>query len=498
MACRHCFLLFLLTALPPAGAATTPASISFGRFGAIPVVHPQGEPSQVVLLLSGGDRLEARESDMAVALARQGALVFEIDTPHYFAAANHGKGCLHPAADFEALSQFGQQTLGLATFEIPLLVGNGTGAELAYAALAQAPPGTFAGAVSAGFCPLLDTPRQLCHGNGLKEDRSWKKPGQHLLPGSKIEDPWIVLASPADARCSLEPLAGFVRQVPHAQVIPLSAASPKAPAEEAWKGQLHQAVAIFAERSQRAAASAANQDNGLKGLPLTEVPAKGPETNTLAVILTGSGGWAGLDQEMGKSFAQHGVPVVGISSLAYFWKPRTPDGTGQDLAHVLDHYLAAWHKEKAIVVGYSQGADVVPFMVDRLPETLRSRVALVALIGPDASAQFRVHPDGWMSGRHPDPEMPVVPEIARLKGLRILCVLGDKETDSVCPQLDHTLAQKLELPGGHGFNGDAPILTDRFMAGAGLPTHSPGAAKAPTTAAAARGSSGRPRGERWR
>jgi type IV secretory pathway VirJ component len=226
-------LLFLLPSGLLAADAAPPSTISFGRFGAVPVVHPQGEPSQVVLLLSGAEGLGARESDMAAALARQGALVFEIDTPRYLAAANHGKGCLHPAADFETLSQFGQQTLGLAAYKSPLLVGNGTGAELAYSTLAQAPPGTFAGAVSAGFCPLLDTPRQLCHGNGLKEDRSWKKPGQHLLPGPKVEDPWIVLASPADAQCSLEPLAGFVRKVPHAQVIPLPPASPETPAEDA-------------------------------------------------------------------------------------------------------------------------------------------------------------------------------------------------------------------------------------------------------------------------
>jgi type IV secretory pathway VirJ component len=461
------FLSLLFTVLP-AGADPAPASIQYGRFGAIPVVHPQGEPSQVVLLFSDKDGLGSRASDMAAALSRQGALVFEIDTPHYLAAATHGKRCLYPAADFEALSQFGQQKLGLAAYHTPILVGDGAGAALAYGALAQSPPGTFAGAVSAGFCPVLDSPGELCHAHNLKEDRTWKQGGRRLLPAPRLEDPWIVLASPSDAQCVLGSTAGFIGKVPQARTIPFD---PKAPATDAWQSQLQQALAVFAERSRQEAANATSRGDSLKDLPLTEVPATGPETNTLAVILSGSGGWVGLDRGMGKNLAQRGVPVVGISSPAYFWQARTPDGTGQDLARILDHYLAAWHKEKAIVVGYSQGADVVPFMVARLPEPLRSRVSLVALIGPDAGAQLHLHPDGWMTERNPDPELPVVPEIARLKGLRVLCVFGEKETDTVCPQLDAALAQKFKLPGGHGFSGDAPVLADRFVSAAGLPAH---------------------------
>jgi type IV secretory pathway VirJ component len=317
--------------------------------------------------------------------------------------------------------------------------------------------------MSAGFCPLLATPKQLCRGNGLREDHDWKQAGQRLLPGPRIDDPWIVLSSPTDSQCSLGSSDAFLKKV-HAQVVPPPAA-----------GQLQQAMAVFAERSRQAAASAAKDDSPLKDLPLTEVPARGKETNTLAVILSGSGGWVGLDPQMGKNFAQRGVPVVGISSLAYFWKARTPDSTSQDLARILDHYLAAWHKERAIVVGYSQGADIVPFMVSRLPAPLRSRVSLVALIGPDDAAEFRLHPDGWMSGTGPEPNPPVAPEVARLKGLKVICVYGNKEAGSICPQLDRNRVERFELTGGHSFGGDAPAMTDRFMTGAGLPAHGPGA-----------------------
>ncbi|HEX4960053.1 MAG TPA: AcvB/VirJ family lysyl-phosphatidylglycerol hydrolase [Thermoanaerobaculia bacterium] len=471
------FFLFLLLAAVPASPAEAPVpeSIQFGRFGSVPVVHPQGEPKQVVLLLSGKDGLGAKEAEMASFLAHDGALVFEVDSPRYLQAAVRGQGrCIFPAADFEALSQFGQMKLGVASYKAPILVGIGTGSGLAYTAIAQAPPNTFLGAVSAGFCEVVESTRPLCPGNGLKRDHNWKQGGQHLLPRPDIEDPWIILRSPTDAQCIAGPFDGFNKSIPLSKVIPLPA---KTPAADAWKGQLQQAMASLAERSRQAAANAPNRNNELRDLPLAEVAADPPEKNALAVVVSGSGGWTSIDRKVGNQLAARGVPAIGISAATYFWKPRNPDGTGQDLTRILNHYLAAWHKEKVIVVGYSQGADVVPFMVNRLPPPLRAKVALVALIGPDPKAQFHLHPDGWMSGRDPDPDLPVAPEIARLKGLPVLCVLAEKELDSLCPSLDPKAVERFQVPGSHDFQGQAPAMAEKFVARAGLAPHGSAAGK---------------------
>ncbi|MFY9826395.1 MAG: AcvB/VirJ family lysyl-phosphatidylglycerol hydrolase [Thermoanaerobaculia bacterium] len=455
---------FFILASLPAGAAEAPGSLQFGRFGTLPVVHPKGEPTQVVLLLSGDKGVGEMEAKMAAVLADAGAVVFEIDSARYLQALGQIH-CIFPGADFEGVSQFGQQKLGLATFRPPILVGTGTGAQLAYAALAQAPPGTFAGAVSAGFCAVLDSQRPLCQGNGLVRDHSWKLEGQHLLPDTDIEDPWIVLRSPADARCAAGPFGNFAKNIPNSKVIPLPA---KEPAAAAWKSQLQAAMASFAERSRQAAATAPNRNNELQDLPLAEVAADPPETNALGVVLSGSGGWTSVDRRIGNQLAARGVPTIGISASNYFWKQRTPDSTGEDLTRILKHYLAAWHKEKVVLVGYSQGADIIPFMVNRLPADLRARVVMVGLIGPDPNAQFRLHPDAWMSGRAPEPEFLVAPEIAKLKGLKVVCVLAEKELDSLCPKLDPKVVSQFKVPGGHDFNGQAPALAEHFVAQGGL------------------------------
>jgi type IV secretory pathway VirJ component len=453
--------LFLLLLLLPTVASSAPDAFRFGRFGEVPVVRPTGEASQVALLFSGENGIGARESALAEALAAAGALVFEVDTSRYFTAGN-GRS-LYPAADFETLSQIGQKELGLPVYRRPVLVGTGAGAALAYAALAEAPPNTFAGAVSAGFCPVLPLSHPLRRGRGLEHDKKWQAPGIRLLPDAAIENPWLILEAPAQ-ECAAGPAADFAKSVPAARMIPVP---PGASAEEAPHQQLAQALAIFAEESHREEGTQAARGE-LRDLPLTEVPARSAEKDALAVIVSGSGGYVGLDRKMGNNLAERGVPVVGLSSLAYFWKPRDPDGSARDLARILDHYLTAWHKSRAIVIGYSQGADVVPFMVDRLPPELRSRVSVVTLIGPDGGARFDLHPDGWISNRPERADLPEAPEIPKLKGIRVLCVYGVKERKSLCRQLDPGLAAHLEVPGGHGFEGDAPVIADRALAEAGV------------------------------
>ena len=98
----------------------------------------------------------------------------------------------------------------------------------------------------------------------------------------------------------------------------------------------------------------------LADLPLVEVPATGTG-DTFAVLLSGDGGWAGLDQDVAAALSTQGIPVVGLDSLRYFWTPRTPDGLAADTDRMIRYYLAHFVKQRVLLIGYSQGADVLPF-----------------------------------------------------------------------------------------------------------------------------------------
>jgi type IV secretory pathway VirJ component len=197
-------------------------------------------------------------------------------------------------------------------------------------------------------------------------------------------------------------------------------------------------------------------------LPLIEVAPTGPATDALAVILSGDGGWASLDREVGDVLAARGIPVIGFDSLQYFWTARTPDESADALERVIRHADVAWPDRKLALIGYSRGADVLPFMVSRLPQEIRARVALVALLGPATDVEFEFHVSDWLATGPRADSLPTAPELAKLRGLRVLCVFGRDETESLCRRLAPDLALRDERPGGHHFDGDYEAIGARI------------------------------------
>jgi type IV secretory pathway VirJ component len=207
---------------------------------------------------------------------------------------------------------------------------------------------------------------------------------------------------------------------------------------------------------------------GLADLPLTEIPAMAGSSGFLAVHLTGDGGYGGTDRGLCQTLAAHGIPAVALNSLHYFWKKRTPEGAAGDLQRILEHYRLAWRKEKFILIGYSMGAEVLPFMLSRLPRRSLGGVALVAFLGPGREAEFQFHLTQWL-GRAPDnPAMPVQPEIEKLKGIRMLCFAGDEDKDAICGRLDPGLARRVTIPGGHRIGTHYLPVADAILKEVGL------------------------------
>jgi len=183
-------------------------------------------------------------------------------------------------------------------------------------------------------------------------------------------------------------------------------------------------------------------------LPLHEARVDTPGT-TMAVLITGDGGWAPADKAMAASLAKRGIPVVGLDARTYLMNGRAADVMGTDLRRILRHYVDAWQRPEVIVIGYSRGAEMAPFMVARLPDDLRRRVRLVAMLGPAELTSFRFHWVDLVLDQPRDATIPVRPEIEKLRGTPMLCIYGRKDHDAICPSLDSALARPVARAGGH-------------------------------------------------
>jgi len=444
-----------------AAARAGESSLDVARFGTVHLYQEAAHPSRVALFVSGDGGWNKGVVDMARTMASRGALVVGIDIRTYEKSLAAEKGaCAYPAADFESLSQAVQKKLAMPSYELPVLVGYSSGATLVYAILAEAPANTFRGAVALGFCPDLDLPKVLCKGNGL----TWEMPPAKkrpvkttyiFTPAAHPEGKFVALQGTSDKVCNPPATERWVHQLPGAEVLMLPEVGHGFSRPAKWQSAFDRALDdVFGQRvvASASATKPATRD-GVEDLPLVELPAAHDRRPELAVLLSGDGGWAGIDRDVGGALAAAGVPVVGWNSLQYYWHARTPETAAADLARILRHYMTAWHEDRAVLVGYSFGADVLPFLVTRLPADLRDKVALVTLLGPSREATFEFHVAEWLHAGEGDGK-PTLPEVSRLAGTPLLCVYGEKESDSLCRDLPAGLAQLLPTAGAHHFGGD--------------------------------------------
>lgn len=392
-----------------------------GRLGRVELFRPEGGAGDLVFLLSGieGDSAALRRA--ARGLTKNDTAVVIVDLPSYLGGlAASDDGCHYVIAELEVLAHQLERELGFAGYRSPVLAGVGAGGTLAYAALAQSPAATIGGAVAVDPAPSLGTRVPLCAGAAATPVRGggFAYAPKDELPG-RLQ---IVDAHGGDAAAqivaALDPLLGG----------------------EGTEGDVARA---------------------LPDLPLIEIPADEPK-KLFAVIWSGDGGWRDLDKSIGEVFAQRGVPVVGVDSLRYFWQKRAPEQVAADLARILAAARAAWNTPDALLVGYSFGAGVLPFAVNRLPDGEREHVVFLSLLGLEPHAPFEIEVTGWL-GQTDEAAPLVLPELQRFDHSRLQCVYGEEEEDSLCRAPELAKAEIVRFSGGHHFDGDYEKLADAIL-----------------------------------
>ncbi len=197
------------------------------------------------------------------------------------------------------------------------------------------------------------------------------------------------------------------------------------------------------------------------GPVFTEVPATARPSagrgDVAAVILSGDMGFrVGMGPRIARRLAADGIPVVGVNSLTFFRRQRTPDEVAVLVASAARRALAMGHADRLILIGQSFGADMLHVGLTRLPPALRARVRLVALVVPTDTLFFRASPSELLNWARPD--APALPTARALTWVPVLCVHGVEEIESLCPLLSQPNVRSIALPGGHPLDGDVDAL----------------------------------------
>jgi len=415
------------------------------RLGPVTVDVPAGEPRAFVFLLSDAGGPDREMQRLTESLVAQGAVVVPLSTPQVLARldATTPSDCYYALGLFEEISQEAQRALNVSTYRWPVILGVGQGGTLAYLSQAQAPANTSAGAVSIGFEPSLHTRLPLC-GQAATKAASGNfdyKPAKNM-PGR-----WIAVADGAGDNG----LAGFAGTGSSGEIRPVA-------------GGTH-ARLLAAEKATFEIADAAA---GLEAdaLPVEELPAKGADT--LVVFYSGDGGWRDIDKRISDYLNSRGVAVLGVDSLRYFWRKKSPEEIGADLDRLIADYAKRWGTHRVALIGYSMGASILPFAWDNLSTENRQDTKLIALLSLDPEASFEVSISGYL-GLDSDTDVSIGPAAKELPHDKVMCFFGADErspSDSGCLTPEMRGATLIERPGGHHFDGNyepiAAMILDRL------------------------------------
>lgn len=380
-----------------------------GRFGKLHIASVDGPVAGVTLLFSSAEGWSERDWAIARELSSRGILTVGIDSRRYLANLSEEKGdCQYLPADAEFVSQQLQRDFSTPVYHTPIVAGIGVGGRIAEVIRDQAAANTIKGAVVSSTGPEQPLPVSLC-------DAATPR----LNPGRQE---FLDRVAPGDTRAFIDALHRRALDQP----------------DEATP-------------------------SNLSALPLIELPASGA-SGRLAVVMSGDGGWRDLDKEISERLRRDGVSVVGWDSLRYFWTEKTTDQTAGALEQVLDHYTNAWHAPKITLIGYSFGANVLPFAYNRLPDRLKATVDQVVLLAPGPSAEFQIRVSDWLGLRRGTLKNSVRKQISTLPTKNVQCFYGaDDESQSLCPSLLDTHTEVIRTDGGHHFDGNYGAIEHKIL-----------------------------------
>lgn len=453
------FLLsFCLAFFPLSGQTVRTDTVTVAPFGKVFVYSSGTEiPQNLIIMISGDGGWKYGVPEFAGEFSHLNSLVAGVDILRYYNHLRHvNSDCYMVSSDFIELATAIERQYRFKSYNPPVIMGYSSGATLVYAILAQSRPGTFKGGISLGFCPDVNLPKMFCKVNGLAEKPAAAGPGYLLLPDGRLGNDWIVMQGKNDKVCSFGIVSEFISGCSNSKLIALDGVGHGFSSWQAFMPQWKNAYRQLVNTSD----SVSRSDQGaFPGLPVITVRAKAPsESNTLAIFFSGDGGWYSFEQAISTRLADKGISVIGIDTKKYFWTRKTPEQTTSDISRLIDYYGDKWNTSRFILIGYSQGAEILPFIITGLPDRIRSKVTSSVMLSPDLHTDFEIHVSNMLGFGSRKNSYDVVAELSKINDTHQLLIFGEGEKTSLPGVLNNSKIGIVKIPGDHHFKGNSTLI----------------------------------------
>lgn len=198
-------------------------------------------------------------------------------------------------------------------------------------------------------------------------------------------------------------------------------------------------------------------------LPVNMVPVAAHDTSKPMVLyITGDGGWNKFSRNLAIALAGNGYPVASLNANEYFWKKKTPAQTAADITLLIKTCQLNWNRKKIILLGYSFGADVMPFVYNLLPADLNTQVTNICLLSVSTHTDFEIHLMAMLGAGFNKGES-VVAEINKINNKPVTLIFGEGENSFPLNQLKIKNYTQITLDGGHHYNENEALLSNTII-----------------------------------
>lgn len=202
--------------------------------------------------------------------------------------------------------------------------------------------------------------------------------------------------------------------------------------------------------------------NQEKDFPVTEWNSN--SNKPVIFYISGDGGFNTFSKTLSQELHRYGYDVFALNTRKYFWKRKTPLQASQDTENYLKKVTQNRLNKKIIIIGYSYGADVAPFIYNRFDQDFQKNIQDLMIIGPSRVNDFEIHLEEYITGKM-EYGYSVIHEINQVKNVPFTLVVSDFEK-IYFPQNEITLKNYkfVHLSGDHHFGGQTKMLADSIVA----------------------------------